>query len=137
LTEKGCPTWVRVAHDFLVCCRVFFLTLAGSGLVGYFYGPEDLEVKEFGFGAIRYVEVFFRGYSVQSCSCFALRGVAALFGGFRFTKAKRPGGATLDLGGFLPGCRGLGHGLFVVDRSLIQRLALRSSLSASHVVGED
>lgn len=61
LTEKGFPAWVRVAHDFLVCCRVFFLTLAGLGLVGYFYGPENLEVKEFGFGAIRYVEIFFRG----------------------------------------------------------------------------
>ena len=137
MAEKSFPAWVRVVRDFLVCCRVFFLTLAGSGLVGYFYGPENLEVKEFGFGAIRYVEVFFRGipFSRVLASLF----VASLLS-LVDSVLPRPTGsdcATLDLGGVLPGYRGLGHGLFLIDRSLIRRLALRSSLSPSHVVGKN
>lgn len=59
--EKGLTWWVSAVHDLLVCCRAFFLTVAGFGLLGYFSGPETIEITKVGFGGIEYVEVFFRG----------------------------------------------------------------------------
>ena len=59
--EKGFPWWVRVIHDFLVCCRAFSLTVAGIGLLGYFYGPEDLSVLKVSFAGIQFTEIFLRG----------------------------------------------------------------------------
>jgi hypothetical protein len=59
--QKDFPWWISVIHDFLVCCRAFFLTVAGIGMLGYFYGAEAMEITEVSFAGIRYTEIFLRG----------------------------------------------------------------------------